>query len=206
VPGQQGFKRVCEQSANVLSAQPGTKAVYYDDKLALGDLLHWQEILYGNTVPVKIQKRDRATGRYSIDGFPEVSKSAAMEYLMIGHHLSEGTAEHLLDRTDREHFVEALRTKVAFSGSPSRDSISVNFPHKDKTTDWLTGMDIEQDLETTERVDALMNERPRHSLDFYLVQLMSSNSKNHRCRTQGILTLRHERRSPDSGNLSVRKC
>jgi len=166
VPGQKEFKRV---SDSLTVVPQGTKAVWYTDNLALGDLRTWEELLYKNTVPVKVQRRCRETGRYSVDGTPEVFKAAALEYLMTRHYLPEKAAEYLLDQTDKAypHPVDCLRTKVAFSGSPSRDSISVHFPEKDRTPDWLTGMDIEQRMDTSELVDALRNERPEHDLDFW---------------------------------------
>jgi hypothetical protein len=120
-------------------------------------------------VPVKVQKRDKRSGRYSIDGFPELGKTAALENLMVQHHLSEEAAEYLLDKADAQcpFAVHCRREKIAFSGRPSQDPISVNFPAKDKGTDWLTGLETEQDLHTSERVDSLANIDPRTNLDFW---------------------------------------
>ena len=170
VSGQIGFKQVSARDndvSRVVAAQPSSKLVYYDDELVLGNLLHWEDLLYKNTIPLKVQKRDRQTGRYSIDGMPEYDKSAALELLMTRHHLPEKTAEHILARADERApvFVEFRRSKVAFS--PSQETIGVNFPTKAKSTDWLTGIDEEYPLETSERVDALMNPDPLAGRDFW---------------------------------------
>jgi hypothetical protein len=101
---------------------------------------------------------------------PEVEKTSALETLMTKHALSETEAESLLHQTDSQypHPVNVRRMKTAFSGRPSLEPISVNFPVKDKSTDWLTGLDIDHDLHTSEVVDSLQHDNSsRRNRDFY---------------------------------------
>ena len=168
--GQTGFKCVSALGRwgdIVVSAQQDSKLVRYDKELILGDLLQWEELLYKNTIPLKVQKRDRQTGRYSVDGMPEYDKAAALEALMVNHSLSEKTAEHILERADASAPLQVSfrRTKVAFS--PSQEQIGVNFPTKPRSTDWLTGLPSEHPLETSEHIESLRSTDPLAGRDFW---------------------------------------
>jgi len=166
--GVSGFKDIPD--SNIMITPTDTEiTAYIEDRGILGSLLQWEELLYEKTIPLRVQKRDRSSGRYAIDGLPEMEKSSALEMLMKEYHLSEGNAETVLTEADTKYPVQAeyRREKVAFSGRPSMDSIAVNFPAKDRSTDWLTGLDIEHDLFTSERVDSLANDdSSRRNRDF----------------------------------------
>ena len=109
------------------------------------------------TLPVYVRKSHRALSEYAIDDEVPKSKSAALETLMVKHHISQDTAEALLQEADAAfpRSVSRLREKVAFSGLMPRDKYSVTFPEKDRSSDGVTGLPMEQQLETEEPVEAL---------------------------------------------------
>lgn len=135
---------------------------YQDDRgsgrpLTLGSRQLWTAMLMEGTLPVTVQKQQRAFAEYAIDGRSPRVKSAALETLMVAHHLSRETAEHLLREADTAYprGITRLREKVAFSGKVPDDKLSVTFPRKERGMHEITGLEIEQDLDTAEPVESL---------------------------------------------------
>jgi len=127
------------------------------DRLQFGTRQLWLARLMEHTVPISIQKVQRAFSEYAIDDeLPEV-KSAALESLMSGHHLAQETAEQLLKEADAAfpRNIRRYREKLAFSGPMPLDKYSVTWPKKEMGTDGVTGLSVEQELETEEPVEAL---------------------------------------------------
>ena len=163
-----GFKQICsnrDEDGYRISQAPiigpkETQLRRYKDEgnnLTLGGRQLWLAMLMEGTLPVTIQKQQRAFGEYAIDGKPPRSKSAALATLMREHHLSHATAEYVLERADRDYpgCTEFLREKIAFSGPISQDRYSVMFPKKEQDEHEITGLTVEQDLNTEEPVESL---------------------------------------------------
>ena len=127
------------------------------DRLQFGTRQLWLARLMEHTVPVSIQKVQRAFSEYAIDDELPEAKSAALESLMTRHHLAWETAEKLLKEADAvfPRTVRRYREKLAFSGPMPLDKFSVTWPKKETGTDGVTGLSVEQDLETEEPVEAL---------------------------------------------------
>jgi hypothetical protein len=115
----------------------------------------WVARLMENTIPVGVSKVHRAFSEYAIDDEPPKTKSAALESLMAKHHLSLETAEMLLKEADAAFpgRFEILREKTA--DQMSTDNYSVFWPKKETGTDPVTGLSVEQELETEEPIEAL---------------------------------------------------
>jgi len=141
---------------------------YKDDEsgrhLSLGSRPLWMAMLLEGTLPVTVRKQEKAFGEYAIDDLPPHSKSGALETLMVRHHLSCEMAEQLLKEADAAgpRGITRMREKVAFSGKVPDDKLSVTFPKKERGMHGVTGLAIEQDLDTEERVEAL---RPTRTPD-----------------------------------------
>jgi hypothetical protein len=135
---------------------------YKDDNdsgaISLGNQQLWMLRLIEGAESISVQKR---VGTYHDDEFVidntlVSSKSAALEYLMRKHYLSQENAETLLKEAAASVLpIHRLREKVAFSGEVPRDKLSVTFPQKEKGHHDITGLEVEQDLFTEEPVDAL---------------------------------------------------
>ncbi len=125
--------------------------------LALGSRPLWMAMLLEGTLPVKVQKREGPFAEYAIDDQAAQHKSAALESLVVRHHLSRESAERLLKEADTAYprGITRLREKVAFSGPVPQDPHHVTFPQKERGRHDITGLDIEQDLDTEEPVEAL---------------------------------------------------
>ncbi len=54
----------------------------------------WMTMLLEGTLPVKVQKREGPFAEYAIDGESPKVKSAALESLMVRHHLLPASARH----------------------------------------------------------------------------------------------------------------
>jgi hypothetical protein len=117
----------------------------------------WMLRLIEGTVPVSVRKRNGPVNEFLIDDKPAQEKSAALEYLMREHYLSQGTAELLLKEAEEapSGSVERLREKVAFVGEVPRDKISVTFPQKEKGQHDITGLEVDQNLFVEEPIDSL---------------------------------------------------
>jgi hypothetical protein len=163
-----GFRRMCEPGED--RYREGIPVICHkdtilrrykqprgEDRLQFGTRQLWLARLMENTVPVSIQKVQRAFSEYAIDDEMPEAKSAALESLMARHHLSLETAEMLLKEADTAFPRNILRyrEKVAFSGPVPLDKFSVTWPKKETGTDGVTGLSVEQDLETEEPVEAL---------------------------------------------------
>jgi len=125
--------------------------------LALGSRSLWLAMLLEGTLPVTIRKQQKAFAEYAIDGETPRTKSAALERLMVKHDLSRETAEELIKLADAAgpRGVTRIREKTAFSGQVPTDRFSVLFPQKDRGQHGVTGLAIEQDLDTEEPIEAL---------------------------------------------------
>jgi hypothetical protein len=129
-----------------------------DDKgLHLGNRVLWMTLLMEGTSSIKTQRYPGSFNEYIIDNTSTKSKTAALKYLMTEHFLSQKTAEAILQEADACYpkAVTTMREKVAFMGEMPRDKISVTFPNKEKTTHDVTGMEVEEDLNTEEPVEQL---------------------------------------------------
>jgi hypothetical protein len=128
-----------------------------DEIMQLGTRQLWMARLMENTTPIRVRKVERAFSEYAIDDEMPKVKSAALETLMVKHNLSLGNADALIKEADIAfpRNITRYREKTAFSGEMPRDKYSVTFPQKETTTDGVTGLQIEQDLQTEEQVEAL---------------------------------------------------
>jgi len=166
-----GFRTICSShgqdgyasNPSPVIASKGTVLRRYKDgtgrhdRVALGSRQLWLAMLMEGTLPVTVQKQQGALAQYAIDGKAPQEKSAALESLMRDHHLSHATAESLIQDADQAspRGIRVLREKIAFSGPMPTDRFSVVFPQKDRGTHDVTGLSIEQDLDTEEPIESL---------------------------------------------------
>jgi hypothetical protein len=136
--------------------------------------------LVESSVPISVRSKKGPFNGYFIDKEPVKEKTAALEYLMQNHYLSQGTAELLLKEAEAipSGTVKRLREKVAFSGEVPRDRISVTFPEKEKGQHDITGMDVEQDLITEEPVESLRATRVPDEEDMWPGLLSAETDTN----------------------------
>jgi hypothetical protein len=114
-------------------------------------------LLVAGTTSLRVQRYPGAFNQYVIDNTSTKNKTAALEYLMVEHYLSQKTAEMILQEADSRYpnVVTRLREKVAFTGEVPRDKISVTFPTREKSTHDITGMEVSEELNTAEPVEQL---------------------------------------------------
>jgi hypothetical protein len=126
-------------------------------RLALGCRSLWTTMLIEGALPITVRKQQKAFAEYAIDNEELRPKSAALERLMVKHELSRETAEMLLKEADLAgpRGITRIREKTAFSGPVPQDRFAVTFPKKDRGLHGVTGLDIEQDLDTAEPIEAL---------------------------------------------------
>jgi len=122
---------------------------------ALGSRSLWLTMLMEGTLPIIVRKEQKALAEYAIDDETLRSKSAALERLMVKHDLPRETAEALLRQADIAGPRGIMRLREKTAGPVSQDRFSVTFPKKDRGVHGVTGLDIEQDLDTAEPVEAL---------------------------------------------------
>ena len=166
-----GFKSICSRSGNdgysshnspVIASRNTVLRRYRneqgcDDRLALGSRPLWLAMLMEGTLPVTVQKQQRAFAEYAIDGEQAQEKKAALESLMVRYHLSQETADEMLKQADTAYprCARFRCEKIAFSGKVPDDKFSVTFPSKERGSHEVTGLGVEQDLDTEESIEAL---------------------------------------------------
>jgi hypothetical protein len=133
----------------------------------LGSRTLWFSRFSNATTPVRVQKRDKRSGKYSVNGLPEMSKGASVQALMQHYDLALKTAEDILQRVDHAYPqpVHCRCEKLAFSGRVPLDPMYANFPPKDYSSDSLTGMPMDVPMESEEAIMGATVERQLHPLD-----------------------------------------
>jgi hypothetical protein len=142
----------------VLRRYAGKSYEGHPDEIMPGNRKLWLLRLMEGSVSMSVQKqRGTFNEQYIVDNEPAKEKTAALEYLMRNHSLSQGTAELLLKEADAAPAgrISRLREKLAFSGEVPRDRLSVTFPQKEQGHHDITGLPVEQELEVEEPVEAL---------------------------------------------------
>ena len=137
------------------------------EDIKLGSDTLWFSRINAATKSVRVYKRDHRSGRYSVDGLPEMAKGAALQSLMRRHDLSQKTAEYILEFAD-EQFPEEVKCrceKTAFAGRVPIDPLYAMFPPKDQSSDPLTGIPMDSPMNSEEAALGTNVERLLHPLD-----------------------------------------
>jgi hypothetical protein len=159
-----GFKAVRDRDGHLKHIIGTKKAVLRrykaDDEVncpRLGSRTLYMSLLCEGTISFRTQKYPGAFNQYIIDNKEAKSKTAALEYLMTEHYLSQKAAEAVLTEADNRYpnIVVQMREKTAFMGEVPRDKISVIFPNKENGVHDVTGMEVEEELNTEEPVEQL---------------------------------------------------